>query len=365
MEIVIPNNNTKTFQAIKDFVFDLNVVFGTKGRKTPLDLYYRLIYHIEASASNQHVGIEKSVIGFKVFFANYEAKLETYDSFLLLPRDTIIRYDKSENAYLEIQKYIYKSKSNPDQCEAIYKHLLTIAATIDPSEKNIKALGCDPILEKMGLGGNSAEARHVRNIVAKAKAAAANADGDDPMSVIKSVAQAGVFGDVMKGLQTGAETGALSVEKLMPMMAQSLSVLTGQDEGTGFDMDQIILGVQSVMGNAQSDGDEGGANIDLSNVAETVLSSFGLDTDGVDIKETIGSMMENFDPTSFMSNIMGNSLEEKDSDQNNVHFVERSHIPTILQQFESAGLNITVVDENNVDQICAGKGFVEDYDDVD
>src|SRR5207244_7793045 len=115
----------------------------------------------------------------KVFFINYEKCLKDVEELADIPRGTVIRYGESKTVFLEIQKYIFKG--NEDDREIIRQHLVTIAATIDPSEKKLKALeNSAPVLEKMGLNDGSCEGQFVSAIMRKAKKSMEETNTDDP-----------------------------------------------------------------------------------------------------------------------------------------------------------------------------------------
>jgi len=242
--------NNITFSAIKEFVEDLSSVFGDGG-KTPLSLYSRLTKHVEDKDSAS--GVDKYIKGFKVFFANFESRLESNEMIMEIPRGTVIRYADSPKVYLEIQKYIYLSRNKPDQLEIIRKHLLTIAATIDPNEKSLAALDAAPVLEQLGLGG-TAESRFVKDMMEKAKKSMADVqiDKDDPTSAVIGLLSSGLITDMIKGLQCGVETKTLDPNKLIGGLQEALTgVMGGQGEGSGdqgLDVSRLVIATQQAMG---------------------------------------------------------------------------------------------------------------------
>jgi hypothetical protein len=245
-------NELKIFEAIKDFIVDLNTVFGTNS-KSPLDLYYRLVQHVKPESN-----LEKFITGFKVFFCNYDKDILKLEDFLTIPRDTYIRYGSSPNIYIEIQKFIFKSKTNTVQLETIRNHLLTISALIDPNEKTLDALNsAAPILEKMGLGA-SKEAQLVQNTFLKAKKSMEGIDSKDPTQAIMGLLSSGVIPDLIANIQDGVQNKTLDINKLLPSMSQMLGSLQNGDsdddekgESKPLDVDALMLGMQGLMGNKQ------------------------------------------------------------------------------------------------------------------
>lgn len=208
-----------TFEAISEFVNELSGVFCTA--KSPLSLYKRILEHINKNNSGD--SIQKCISGFAGFFANYEDSISTLEKFKTIPRDTVIRYGDSKNVYLEIQKYIYKSKTD-DERNIIRSHLLTIAATIDPSEKSLANLNSvSPLLNKFNLDASSKEGQFVANVIQKAQKTMSNNKSDDPTTAIMGLLSSGLVGDMISGLQAGVETGSMDVSKLFSSMQSALT----------------------------------------------------------------------------------------------------------------------------------------------
>jgi hypothetical protein len=231
-----------SFRAIKGFVNDLWYAFGTSGRPTPLSLYVRLLECVSEKESED--GLQKYISGFVVFFSNYGTTLTDTEKFVEIPRGTVIRYGSSKNVYLEIQKYIYKS--NNEQKEIIRQHLLTVNATINPSEKSISAL--DPnaaLLEKMGLNDGSQEGAFVSQIMKKAKKVMAEQNNDDPAAAITGLLTSGVITDLVKGVQSGVGGGQMDVGKLLGSLQGALSSIIAtvpkkEEKDAPSDLENII-----------------------------------------------------------------------------------------------------------------------------
>jgi hypothetical protein len=247
-----------TFTAIKEFVVDLAEVFCLHNKPSPLALYHRLISHVEVNDSS--AGVDKYIMGFKVFFSNFESNLESEDKLLEIPQGTVIRYGDSPKVYLEIQKYIYISRFKPDQLEVIRTHLLTIAATIDPNEKTLAALDGANILEKLGKGARSAETNFIRDIMEKTKKTMANMeiDHNDPSAAITAVLSSGLLQDVISGLQSGCENKTINTESLMSDLAGTIAEASG-GEVNGDDISKIIFATQNAMSGVKN---SGGATIE-------------------------------------------------------------------------------------------------------
>lgn len=148
----------KVFEAITLFVNDLWSVFQS-GKPTPLALYHRMVKHINTEKSES--GMNDSIHGFVEFFSKYETHIID-DKLDAIPRDTVIRYGKSEKVFLEIQKFIHRSSKDVEMRDAIRKHLITIGTILQPDVKKFEAL------EKKGLMGiddSTAEGKFLSNIM--------------------------------------------------------------------------------------------------------------------------------------------------------------------------------------------------------
>jgi hypothetical protein len=243
-----PKNSSLTFESIQAFVKDLWSVFGSK-QTTPLSLYKRLLFQVESDDSDQDLGINNFIQGFRIFLSNYEESLATKETFLQIPKGTVIRYKDSQRVFIEIQKFIYKAKE--DEKDIIREHLLTIAATIDPNEKTLSALEAAPVLEKFGMKGGSKEGQFVSNIMSRAKKAMENTEADDPTTAIMGLLSSGVVTDMVKGLQGGVEDGSMDMNALLQSMQGALSDVMettkegGDGKASNIDMDRIMVNVQT------------------------------------------------------------------------------------------------------------------------
>jgi len=246
------DKNNITFSAIKEFTEDLVSVFGDNN--TPLSLYNRLTKHVDEKDSVG--GVDKYITGFKVFFSNYESKLESKETIMEIPRGTFIRYGDSPKLYLEIQKFLWLSRKKPDQLEIIRKHLLTIAASIDPSEKSLSALEASPILEQMGFGGGTAESKFVRDMMEKAKKSMADVeiDKENPTAAVIGLLSSGLITDMIKGLQCGVDSNTLNPNKLLDGLQDALFSVMGAQGGSesqNIDVSKLVIATQQAMSSSQ------------------------------------------------------------------------------------------------------------------
>lgn len=234
MESATPCASNITFMAIKDFVEALVSVFGTGGGKTPLGLYNRLICHVEGRDSIQ--GVEKYISGFKSFFSEFGSKLESNEDMMTIPRNTVIKYGDNDNIFIEIQKFIYKSRSMPERLDIIRKHLLTISATIKPEENLLLALEKTPvnIPRDIDFGEDfiKREMDNIREVLENG-----NIDMSDPTNAMVALANSGAIMGLIERLKMANDAGQINPEKMLANLQKTLCDLSGDVEG--IDLNQI------------------------------------------------------------------------------------------------------------------------------
>lgn len=208
----------KVFEAITLFVNDLWSVFQS-GKPTPLALYHRMVKHINSEKSES--GMNESISGFVEFFSKYEVQVVD-DKLDAIPRDTIIRYGKSEKVYLEIQKYIYRSSKDVEMRDAIRKHLITIGAILQPDIKKFEALESNKGL--LGIDDSTTEGKFLSNIMKQAQNSMGDVDSDNPTAAM-SVLFTSVVPQLVSGLQNGVNTGQMDMYKLMGTMQNALGAI--------------------------------------------------------------------------------------------------------------------------------------------
>ncbi|HMP28086.1 MAG TPA: hypothetical protein PKD85_00715, partial [Saprospiraceae bacterium] len=207
----------EAFNAIFSFVGDIWDLFGQTKKVDPLVLYHRLISNTKLSDTDS---IEKIIAGFKAFLTIYNddvLKL-TLDN---IPKGTKIQYGTSERIYLDIQKFIHRTKNDEDSRQAIRDHLLNISCIIEPNSIKMAEL------EKLAKGEitvdtSTKEGAFINSIMQKAKAGMKNVDANNPMAAMAGIFQSGVVQDMMKGLQEGVASGDMKMDKLLGSMQSAI-----------------------------------------------------------------------------------------------------------------------------------------------
>jgi len=198
----------KSFDHVTKFVSDLAEVFGTKQHS--LLLYNRLL---NKTKTTHHDAIKKHVDAFTEFVTkNHQAIIDRDDTKIVSP---IIFYSKKVNIKMdEIFKMADSETSN-----VIWKHLLVIINSVDPSEEAMAIL-------KRSLEEKSNEGDFLNNLVQKIEK---NVDGNsaDPMSAIMGLMSSGVFTDLLSGMNSGMKDGSLDIGKLFGTVQSMMTSMGG------------------------------------------------------------------------------------------------------------------------------------------
>lgn len=220
----------KAFNAVATFVKDLSSVFGNTKKPTPLALYHRLIEHIEHIKPLDPEAVNKVLCGFRQFLVTYEDNIinGTLDS---IPRGTVIKYGTSETVYLEIQKYIYQTRKDPETREAIRQHLVTISAIIEPDEKKLDEL--DKRINDLNIDPNTREGEFITGIMHKAKDNMQEMDTNNPGQAIMSLLGSGIIQEMVVGLQQGVSSGEMDMQKLLGSMQSAMGAIMPPPQPSG------------------------------------------------------------------------------------------------------------------------------------
>ena len=211
----IVDTSLVTFKAITTFSISLEEIFGKKQRS--LKLYVRLL---KRTTLSHEKAIKKHIEAFREFCVVNRNALETKDSSKFL-KDKIVY---SEKVFINISR-IFKV-ADKETATTIWKHLLTIAALLDPAGK------ARQILKKSVKTGKSSEteANFLTDIIGKVEK---HVDPDaDPMQAVASIMQSGIFSELVGGMGTGLQDGSLDLSKLMGTVQNMVSSLNPKDDST-------------------------------------------------------------------------------------------------------------------------------------
>lgn len=227
------------FNAIKDFVKELNDTFGSK-KVSPIALYNRLL---EKIAPIDNASISKIFSGFQNFFNTYESAL-VEDKLDTIPKDTRITYGGNNHIYLDIQRYIHQS--DEDARNTIRQHLLIINALLEPNRDKLSLLEKEEKKKASKiptLNNNSREGQFINSVLDKAKTSLKDVSVDsNPATLMFTLAQSGLVTDLISGLQNGVQNGELDPQKLMFVMSEAMNSMMGKD--TNAKVEEVVEPVQ-------------------------------------------------------------------------------------------------------------------------
>ena len=233
------DNNLIIFKAISNFVRDLNDNFGTKQRS--LQLYSRLI----SKTKIIHEGpIKKHVYAFNVFCTENKDTISNKNK-------NGLKYNKitySDKVYINIG--LIFQQANKQEMSAIWKHLLTIMALLDPSSK------AKSVLRESLHSSGEAEQNFLTNIIDKVETNIDSSSTSNPMEAVSKIMSSGIFTDLIGGMSTGLQSGELDLGKLMGSvqnMVGSLQAQTGGEVPEGMpDLGAMMGQMTNMMSNLQN-----------------------------------------------------------------------------------------------------------------
>lgn len=201
----------KSFQHIVKFVEDLSTEFGSKQHS--LVLYNRLL---EQTKITHQESIKKHINLFLDFVTkNKQAILEKDVSKLT---ETKIEYSKKVNIKMD---EVFKM-ADASATEVIWKHLLVIMSSLNPSDEAINVL-------KKSMEEKSNEGEFLSSLVSKIEKSV-DPNTTDPMSAIMGLMSNGVFTDLISSMNNGMQNGSLDIGKLFNTVQGMMSSLGGMGE---------------------------------------------------------------------------------------------------------------------------------------
>lgn len=208
------DSSLKSFQYIVKFVEDLSLEYGDKHHS--LALYNRLL---EKTKITHHDSISKHISIFK--------------NFVLVNKNSIFKKDKtsftlkkisySEKVFIDFD-YIF-SNCDSESMESIWKHLLVITNSVDPSSGAIDIL-------RNTINSGSNEGNFLNSIVEKLEKHS-DPQNSDPMSAVMSLMNNGVLTELISGMTTGMNDGSLDISKLLGVVQGMMSTIGPNGSGGG------------------------------------------------------------------------------------------------------------------------------------
>lgn len=226
--------NLIAFNSIYKFVKSLGDLYSNVHK--PLALYNRLIS--KTTISHKKV-VQKHVDCFRVFCISNRDAISDKNTSKLVTHS--ISY--SPNVYInmkEIFDFINKEDDKVQIFDAVWKHLLTISAIVDPSGRAKTIL--KESFKKKSPSSNK-EVNFISNIIDKVEK---NVDPNaNPMEAISSIMSSGVINELVTTLNSDLQNGELDIGKLMNAVSGMVSSLGDNKDESGIDPMNML---QTMMG---------------------------------------------------------------------------------------------------------------------
>lgn len=238
--------NLIAFNSIYKYVNSLNDLYGKEHK--PLGLYHRLISKTTIAHKK---AVLKHVSCFREFcVSNRQGLMEkNHNKFVKFE----LRY--SENVYIdmmEIFNLIQKeNQQNSNQItNAIWKHLLTLSAILDPAgrakellKETFKNKNLDETNNKSGK-----EVNFISNIIDKVEK---NVDPNaSPMEAISNIINSGVINELITSMNNDLQSGEMDLNKLMGTVASMVGTLGDKknDQENSFSETQAFNMIDTMLG---------------------------------------------------------------------------------------------------------------------
>ena len=222
-------NNVLIFKAISGFIKDLSELYGKEQHS--LNLYRRLI---EKTSVIHEQAIAKHIEIFRKFSVDNRDAFQESDHKKLV--DGVIKY--SDKVFVDLSEIF--TIADPDSQEAIWKHLLTISALVDPSS-NAKKILKEMAVDSKNNGGSGREEDFLSNIIQKVEQSIdPSTAASNPMAAISGIMTSGVFTNLITDMQTQIESGDLNINKMLGTVQHMLGGLQTDAKAGGLDISSLM-----------------------------------------------------------------------------------------------------------------------------
>jgi len=200
-----------TFKCICNFIKDLNETFG-KHQKSLL-LYSTLI---EKTGIMHEEPIKKHIKIFYQFVKENETNiLEKNGSF----KTTKITY--SDKVGIDLEPIL--KMADKDEKEAIFNHLLTLLAVLDPSSTAKEVLKKE-IDNKKKMGDKPNEESFLKDIIHKVSDQMDD-NVENPLQLMNKMMSSGVFSEIVENMNSSINNGDLDLGKMVNSIQMVMSNL--------------------------------------------------------------------------------------------------------------------------------------------
>lgn len=205
------------FKVISNFVLELAEYFANKNKS--LKLYRRLLKHVtveDETHMNKHIDIFKNFC-----VSNRDALLAKDSSKIVEP---MIKF--SDKVFINMNT-IFSQTKDEDTKGAIWQHLLTISAYVDPEGNAKEILKTEKVKSTLNADP-SQEANFLTNMIEKIQSSVDTSSSSDPKDVVSNILGSGLFSEVLSSVNSSVEDGSLDLGKLMNTVQSMVSNLGGE-----------------------------------------------------------------------------------------------------------------------------------------
>jgi hypothetical protein len=238
------NHNLITFKAISSFVTELSEIFSEKNHS--LKLYARLL---NKTTLSHETAIKKHIESFRIFCFDNRDALENKKAELF--KNPSVEY--SSKVFIDFSN-IFK-EADSETKNIIWKHLLTIAALVDPAGK---------AREILKNSKETKEANFLSDILEKVETNVT--PNSNPLEAVSSIMSSGIFTELISNMNNGIQDGSLDLGKLMGTVQQMCTSLNvdGGDGSMEETLNSTPMSMLNSMMTSMGKPGEGGGAPDLS-----------------------------------------------------------------------------------------------------
>ncbi len=213
------------FKAIADFVVDLDTVFGSENK--PIAFYKSLV---EKTTIIHEKPVLKHIELFKTFCTENISALTERDSSKL--KQATIAY--SERVFINVQQVL--TGGNKETRDAIWKHLLTINALINPTEDAL-------VLLQSSDKRNSDDL--IQDIIDTVTENVDPSSTGDPIAAAMRLVNSGKLASIITNLTEQFTNGTLNPEAMLKKVTQMYSNVT-QGDSNAPDISSLLSSIQGM-----------------------------------------------------------------------------------------------------------------------
>lgn len=308
--------NLIAFNAIAQFMKELNTIFGKKYR--PIALYNRLISKTTLMHQN---AISRHISVFRDFCTVNRTCILTRNKEL---KDDVIFYSEAVSIFMnEVFNLTENEEDSEEIKEGIWKHLLTISALVDPSGRakdvlkksvvNERGNVLENVRESTPVGNKKSETNFINNIIEKVEK---NIDPNvsDPMQAVSSMMKSGVFTDLLSDITNGMKSGELDINKMFSAVNEMVSKEgVGNDEsnplGNHMNMLSSMMSSMNSVQNSEGGGNDMENQIDPMSMLSSMMSSMNAGQNSEGGNDMLSSIMSSFTSGEGSNNIMESMMQ--------------------------------------------------------